>query len=215
MLISSVRDDLCLNFANTLSWRGSASPQEMLHDLAGLLAWLKISAEVASGDALDVPAFADGSGSTATAVFTKAMTTREVIFRVFSAIAAGSKIRGSDFRALQDALANAPPRRHLERVGSDYVWRIASGRLSEMGILAPVIWSAGDLVLNAKHRRIRQCANEQCLWLFIDESKNATRRWCDMTSCGNRAKSQRHYARIKQQERGEAAARSRTRLRSA
>jgi predicted RNA-binding Zn ribbon-like protein len=40
---------------------------------------------------------------------------------------------------------------------------------------------------------VRRCANDKCLWLFIDRSKAGTRRWCDMAACGNRAKAQRHY----------------------
>ena len=42
---------------------------------------------------------------------------------------------------------------------------------------------------------VRQCNNERCLWLFVDDSKSGTRRWCSMASCGNRAKAHRHYAR--------------------
>ena len=66
------------------------------------------------------------------------------------------------------------------------------------GLLAPVLWSAADLATRADRRRVRRCANDACLWLFIDESKAGTRRWCDMSSCGNRAKSRRHYLRTKQ-----------------
>jgi predicted RNA-binding Zn ribbon-like protein len=40
--------------------------------------------------------------------------------------------------------------------------------------------------------------NDQCGWLFMDDSKNGSRRWCSMRSCGNRAKAQRHYLRSKQ-----------------
>ena len=47
-------------------------------------------------------------------------------------------------------------------------------------------------------QRIRRCTNDDCLWLFLDESKNGTRRWCDMASCGNRAKARRHYLKMKQ-----------------
>ena len=75
--------------------------------------------------------------------------------------------------------------------------RIGPVRPAAPDLLAPVLWSAGDLVLNVARRRIRQCANEKCLWLFVDESKSGTRRWCDMTSCGNRAKARRHYSKIK------------------
>ena len=57
--------------------------------------------------------------------------------------------------------------------------------------------SAADLLANAEHRRVRRCANDECLWLFLDHSKGGTRRWCDMNACGNRAKSKRHYLRSK------------------
>jgi predicted RNA-binding Zn ribbon-like protein len=40
--------------------------------------------------------------------------------------------------------------------------------------------------------------NDQCGWLFMDDSKNGSRRWCSMQSCGNRAKAHRHYLRSKQ-----------------
>jgi predicted RNA-binding Zn ribbon-like protein len=83
-------------------------------------------------------------------------------------------------------------------LGGAYVWRIERVGLSGPALLAPVLWSAADLLVQAPHRRIRQCANPQCLWLFIDASKNGTRRWCDMAACGNRAKAQRHYLRSKQ-----------------
>jgi predicted RNA-binding Zn ribbon-like protein len=46
--------------------------------------------------------------------------------------------------------------------------------------------------------RLRHCLNDQCGWLFMDDSKNGSRRWCSMRSCGNRAKAQRHYLRSKQ-----------------
>jgi predicted RNA-binding Zn ribbon-like protein len=67
---------------------------------------------------------------------------------------------------------------------------------SAAGLLAPVMRSAADLLIRAD-RRVRRCANEACLWLFNDESKAGTRRWCDMSSCGNRAKSRRHYLKTK------------------
>jgi predicted RNA-binding Zn ribbon-like protein len=64
-------------------------------------------------------------------------------------------------------------------------------------MLAPVLWSAGDLLVGTRHARLRHCANERCLWLFVDESKGGTRRWCSMSACGNRAKAHRHYLKQK------------------
>ncbi|MEV7070290.1 CGNR zinc finger domain-containing protein [Streptomyces sp. NPDC091972] len=45
--------------------------------------------------------------------------------------------------------------------------------------------------------RIRSCAHESCVLHFLDTSRNGTRRWCSMATCGNRAKASRHYARSK------------------
>ena len=46
--------------------------------------------------------------------------------------------------------------------------------------------------------RVRICANDTCQWVFFDESRAARRRWCDMATCGNRAKAARHRARKKE-----------------
>ena len=62
-------------------------------------------------------------------------------------------------------------------------------------VLAPVLWSAADLALAAQRVRLRQCANEKCRWLFVDDSKGGSRRWCSMSTCGNHAKMQRHALR--------------------
>jgi predicted RNA-binding Zn ribbon-like protein len=198
MLISRVRADLCLDYANTLSWRGSAAPTEKLHDVADLLGWIETTAGVERGALRDLVAWSREHAADAAALFADAIELREVIWRVFGAIAAGTAVRDRDFGALKTAVTAAPARSLLARAGGGYAWRVDRLRPSGGDLLAPVLWSAGDLLLEAGHRLIRQCANEKCLWLFIDESKNATRRWCDMSSCGNRAKARRHYAKVKQ-----------------
>ncbi len=196
MLISTIPEDLCLSFANTKSWRGSEKPVEQLHGLADLLDWIQESAGVSAQAADAIRELARDHQKRAARVFAEAITLREVISGSFSAVAIGERIREPDFVALKSALAEAPARNQLERTGDGYAWRVEQPRLSVPDILAPVLWSAADLVFNAPQRQIRQCANEQCLWLFVDESKSGTRRWCDMASCGNRAKARRHYAKV-------------------
>jgi predicted RNA-binding Zn ribbon-like protein len=53
--------------------------------------------------------------------------------------------------------------------------------------------------------RIRICANDTCRWVFFDTSRTGRRRWCDMATCGNRAKAARHRARSKAASAGETA----------
>jgi len=62
-------------------------------------------------------------------------------------------------------------------------------------VLAPVVESAAALLTSPDLSRVRECESETCGWLFIDRSRNRSRRWCDMTVCGNRAKVRRHYQR--------------------
>jgi predicted RNA-binding Zn ribbon-like protein len=197
VLISGVRDDLCLDYANTRSWRGSETPTERLNDLADLIGWIERSAGAGSRALRPIEVWSREHADAAAALFTEAVATREVIYHVFSAVAAGEPIEERDFAALKKAIAATPARQELARSDGRYAWRIDDLRPSAPHLLAAVLWSAGDLLLNVERRRVRRCANEKCLWLFLDESKTGTRRWCDMASCGNRAKARRHYSKIK------------------
>jgi predicted RNA-binding Zn ribbon-like protein len=197
MLMSAVHENLCLDFANTRSWRGSETPTERLNHVADLLRWIERTAGVGARDMRSIATWAREHPDEAGALFAQAVAMRETIYRSFSAIADGEPIGERDFAALKAAIAAAPARAELVRSGGRFAWRVDDLRPATPHLLAPVLWSAGDLLLDAERRRIRRCANEDCLWLFLDESKSGTRRWCDMTACGNRAKAQRHYAKTR------------------
>jgi predicted RNA-binding Zn ribbon-like protein len=60
--------------------------------------------------------------------------------------------------------------------------------------------SAAELLADGARPPVRVCcssAERRCTWLFVDESRNRTRRWCSMKDCGNRAKARRHYERAR------------------
>ena len=61
--------------------------------------------------------------------------------------------------------------------------------------LRPLVESAVALMTSPRMARLRRCGNATCYWLFIDETKNVSRRWCEMASCGNLMKVHRHRAR--------------------
>jgi len=54
-----------------------------------------------------------------------------------------------------------------------------------------------DLIAEGRLERLRICANDECRWAFYDTSRTSRRRWCDMTTCGNRAKARRHRERAR------------------
>lgn len=59
------------------------------------------------------------------------------------------------------------------------------------GLVIPVVESAVDTLVLGELVRIRRCADRRCPRVFFDVSRSRTRRWCEMRSCGNRAKAQR------------------------
>jgi predicted RNA-binding Zn ribbon-like protein len=192
-LVPALAADLCLGYANTLSWRGSDPPSETLNGLGDLLAWLDRSAGTGPRTTQEIASWARRHEKQAAKLFAQAIALREALFRIFRALAAGEPLRDQDFAALGDALARAPARRQLARTETGYGWLLDPPKPAILSLLAPVLWSAADLLIAGDRQRVRLCANGKCLWLFLDESKNGTRRWCAMASCGNRAKARRHY----------------------
>jgi predicted RNA-binding Zn ribbon-like protein len=63
------------------------------------------------------------------------------------------------------------------------------------GLMIPIVESAADSLIGGELGRIRRCADPRCHRVFVDATKNGLRRWCDMGTCGNRAKAARHRAR--------------------
>jgi predicted RNA-binding Zn ribbon-like protein len=189
--------DLCLHYANTRYWRGSEEPTESLAGPGDLLAWL---AEHGGHDRAVVAAaeaWAGAQPEAAARLFAEAIALRETVYRAFAAIAAQRAIDPGDLGALNRALSAAPARRRMVPAAAGCAWEIDYPGPSAPALLAAVLWSAGDLIVDGGHGRLRQCANDKCLWLFLDDSKGATRRWCDMKSCGNRLKARRHYLKRK------------------
>jgi predicted RNA-binding Zn ribbon-like protein len=197
-LVGPYPEDLCLGFVNTLSWRGRSEPAETLHSAADLFNWIEHSEILPRASIAEARNWARGYKKQAAQGFAKAIVVREALFAIFSAIAAGADVDPKDFPILETALARGPHRTRLVPTANGYAWTGPARRITIHEVLAPILWSASDLLVSAGDRRIRCCANDECLWLFIDQSKTNSRRWCDMQSCGNRAKAQRHYARSKQ-----------------
>src|SRR5688572_1172644 len=124
MLIAAVPEDLCLAYANTRTWRGSAAPAEKLPAFGDLLGWLERSAQIPATATEGMRAWAREHPRKAAAVFVEAIAIREALFRIFAAFAGGGAVRDQDFAALKKGLADAPTRSQLARDSGFYAWRI-------------------------------------------------------------------------------------------
>ena len=66
-------------------------------------------------------------------------------------------------------------------------------------VLGPVARSAADLLVSPASSRLKECPGSPgrpCGFLFVDETRNRSRRWCSGATCGNRSRLHRHYARL-------------------
>jgi predicted RNA-binding Zn ribbon-like protein len=180
-----IRPDLCLDFANTRYWRGQDAPTETLNSAEDFAGW---AAGNVSQDAKAPPK----------REFERAIELRETIYRLFDATARKKAPAPTDLDSLNEALATAPSRTTLKRERTGFTWDIDARGATALAMLAPVLWSAGDLLAGAKLDKVKRCANPECGWLFLDDSRAGKRRWCSMASCGNRAKAKRHYHKDKE-----------------
>ena len=130
-------------------------------------------------------------------VIVRAIAMREAMYRIFSAVTEGVTPRPADLAILNRMLSTAMARSRLVQSGNGFVWGWdrQADPLDQM--LWPIARSAADLLTSGNLSRVRECSNDTCGWLFVDTSKNHSRRWCSMSDCGNRAKARRHYARVR------------------
>jgi predicted RNA-binding Zn ribbon-like protein len=194
-LLRGPSDVLCLAFANTRYWRGTDAPTEQLGAPADLLRWRETEGGLDQTALRRTRERWEADPAQGSAVLSAALALREALFRLFTA---GGAAGTADLAVLNAALSHAPPRTRLRPQADGYGWELPADLIDAQLLLAPVLWSAGDLLAGARLGRVRQCANPRCRWLFVDDSKSGNRRWCAMAMCGNRAKAQRHYARRRQ-----------------
>jgi predicted RNA-binding Zn ribbon-like protein len=191
---------LCLDFANTWSDRGRPE-SDHLRAYEDLLAFARQTGLLSAGGETGLSSRAAEDPQAAEAALARSRGVRESLYAIFSALAAEQAPADSDLERLNAELPEAFSHLRLERRGDDLVWTWAARDASLAAPLWPVLRSAAELLTSEDRQQVRECAGTACTWLFLDRSRNRSRRWCSMESCGNRAKARRHYRRRSETER--------------
>lgn len=187
-----------LDLVNTLDWRSSDAPGELLNSYSDLVRWGRHTGAIKEREARELAAEAAKHPKKAAAVLVRAVLLRETLFRLFSAAADGRQAESSDVDALNRSLSDALSRLRLSPKKGGYEWEWgSSGEADLERVLWPVVRAAGELLTSESLTLLRRCPGEGCAWLFLDTSRNKSRRWCSMESCGNRSKARRHYQRTR------------------
>jgi predicted RNA-binding Zn ribbon-like protein len=193
--------DLSLDFANTSDWHASEHPVEMIQDIEQLIIWGEEARLLSPDQAANLRAELGASPDGAERSYHHAITLREAIYRVFSAHYAGEQTPPIALESLNQTVQQAMGHLQLSPRGQGFTWEWTEGMDGINRILWPVARAAANLLASEQVGRVRVCEDDRgCGYLFIDQSKNGSRRWCSMESCGNRAKARRHYARGKSAE---------------
>jgi predicted RNA-binding Zn ribbon-like protein len=193
----NVEESLALDFINTNDWHASEKPIERLKDYADLAAWAERVGLATRKDAEQLRRHADSHPVEAQAVLERARNLREALYRLFTAHIEDRPTDPADIGLVNAELPAALAHSRLQPSEGGYVisWPPEPRALDRL--LWPIAFSGADLLTNPDLlSRVGQCADDRgCGWLFLDLTKNRSRRWCSMRGCGNRAKAQRHYHR--------------------
>jgi predicted RNA-binding Zn ribbon-like protein len=191
---------ICLDFANTLGGYRKAREIERLETYANAIDWARAAGLVSADESATLSRLADAAPDAASAELGRLKRLRDAIYGVCSAKARGAPAGSGDIDRLRQAtiVAMASARLDAER---GWTIELASAGLGT--IRARVGLAAFSLGGELATLALKECG--RCPWLFIDSSKNRRRLWCDSATCGNRARSERHYHRAMAQAAGQPA----------
>jgi predicted RNA-binding Zn ribbon-like protein len=190
-----VAGNVALDLVNTLDSRFDArGPEDLLGSYEDLLRFL-VQSETLSVKQAGRLWRATREGPEGARVLGEVRELREALARAAYARLDGKKARGVDLEVLEREFQRAGANRRLGVEGPGFAWSWKDG-----GDVHLPLWmmaqAATDLLLSQQLGRLRSCGVDTCRWLFLDTSKNGTRRWCDMKICGNRMKAKRYQARL-------------------
>jgi predicted RNA-binding Zn ribbon-like protein len=185
-----------LELVNTLDMRFSADPQELLPTYADLL---RFAVQLR----LLPPEQARKLGRTVREndgrrVLASTLELREALATVLYAWVDGGKPADRQIEVLEKHFHDAALHRSLRSGNERLVWSWSGLEQQANLPLWKLAQPASDLLVSEDAERVKSCGDPTCRWLFLDLSKNHTRRWCDMKTCGNRMKARRHQARLQE-----------------
>ncbi len=190
------RTRLWLDFVNT-----DAAAQmpggDLLRDFEALLGWLQQEAAVDEERAAGIRRRAVLQPAAAAATLVDARRVRAALRALAERGETHDKVREDAVIEINRVLGRSAGTRRLDPDPDtgNYVRTFVPTGDAFAGLMIPIVESAADSLIGSELPRVRRCADPRCHRVFLDGTKNGLRRWCDMGTCGNRAKAARHRAR--------------------
>lgn len=190
---------LCLDFVNTVHDRTVEEPFEYLSDYDKLLDWSVKLEVLTPSEREELGGIARSNGGQAANALRRLLEARKILYELFLAIAENNVPDDEVQSLFNDLLKEGTAHMELRIENNLEVHQQWVGTSDLMFPLYPIIKSAYDLLASEQLDRVKKCG--ACGWLFLDQSKNKSRKWCSMESCGSNVKARRYYHRHKQKDR--------------
>ena len=187
---------LALDFANTVGGTHDRPTHDHLRGYGDIARFAVLAGGLQPSVAKRLAQGAERDPRRAAAVYELGIKLREAIWAVFSALASGESPRDVDLDLIADAAAAGRARSRLVYDRTGVGWSLAPDADELERPLWGIAESAAEILTSSELRdRVKECASGECEWVFLDRSRNRSRRWCDMSDCGNRAKARRFHAK--------------------
>jgi predicted RNA-binding Zn ribbon-like protein len=177
-----------LDFANTVDDPLGEKRFDHIAGYPALLAWSVRAGTLPESAADALHRAAQDAPRRAAAVVHRAAALRDALNDTFGALAAGDD-PGPGWAGLRPFVAEALGHAALTGPPPVLRWHLADLEVP----LWPVAEAAYRLLTGAETARLKQCSG--CPWLFVDRSKNGSRRWCAMDDCGRHEKIRRYVTK--------------------
>lgn len=189
------RTRLWLDFVNT-----DAAAQmpggDLLRDFEALLTWLQQQLAVDEERAAGIRRRAVLQPAAAAATLVDARRVRAALRALAERGETSERVRDDAVVEINRVLGRSAGTRRLDPdPDGGYARSFVPTGDAFAGLMIPIVESAADTLIGEELPRVRRCADPRCHRVFLDSTKNGLRRWCDMGTCGNRAKAARHRAR--------------------
>jgi predicted RNA-binding Zn ribbon-like protein len=190
-----VGDRFWLDFVNTDDVRHGVGG-DALHDFDAFAHWLEMAAVLDAERAAVMRRRAQQQPAGATAALGEARRVRAALRDLAEHGAHVERVRLDALAEINRVLGRSAGTRRVEaRTGGTFVRTFVPVGDAFAGLLIPIVDSAADALILGELARVRRCADPRCARVFFDATKNGRRRWCDMSTCGNRAKAARFRER--------------------
>lgn len=193
-----IGERLWLDFVNTDDLR-RGQRVDALRDFDALVRWLEAAALLDAERAAGMRRRAWQQPSGAAAALSDARRVRAALRALAERGAAAREVCAHAVAEINRVLGRSAGTRRVEaRPDGTFARSFLPVGDAFAGLMIPVVESAADALVMGELARVHRCADPRCPRVFYDGTKNGRRRWCDMATCGNRAKAARHREKLKE-----------------